>query len=103
VPAAAVTANTLHLGVAGTLFGADDPAMVQRLLVPLLRPFMKTPNRGPPPRSTWPPNPDLARVTGRLFTRSRPRKSSERSYDRAVATRLRQASADLVDADSPVL
>jgi NAD(P)-dependent dehydrogenase (short-subunit alcohol dehydrogenase family) len=102
MPAASVTANALHPGVVSTSFGADDPAMVQCLLVPLLRPFMKTPDRGAATSIHVASAPDLAQVTGRFFARSKPRKSSERSYDRAAATRLWQASADLVAADSPV-
>ena len=62
-----VTANALHPGVVSTSFGAEDPGRVQRLLVPLLRPFMKSPPRAPPPRSTWPSAPELERVTGRLL------------------------------------
>ena len=41
-----VTANALHPGVVRTGFGAEDPAGAQRLFVPLLRPFMKSPARG---------------------------------------------------------
>ena len=43
---AGVTANALHPGVVNTSFGAADPAGVQRWLVPILRPFMKSPARG---------------------------------------------------------
>jgi NAD(P)-dependent dehydrogenase (short-subunit alcohol dehydrogenase family) len=46
VPATSVTANAVHPGLVSTSFGADDPALVQRLLVPILRPFMKTPAQG---------------------------------------------------------
>lgn len=102
IPAASVTANALHPGVVSTSFGADDPAVVQRLLVPFLRPFMKTPNQGAATSIHVASAPDLTQVTGRFFAHSRPGKSSARSYDRAVATRLWQASADLVAADSPV-
>ena len=38
-----VTANALHPGVVRTSFGAEDPAVIQRLLIPFLRPFMKIP------------------------------------------------------------
>ena len=41
-----VTANALHPGVVRTGFGADDPGTVQRLLVPFLRGFMKSPAQG---------------------------------------------------------
>ena len=34
----AVTANALHPGVVRTSFGAEDPAVVQRLFIPFLRP-----------------------------------------------------------------
>ena len=41
-----VTANALHPGVARTSFGAEDPGRVQRLFIPLMRPFMKAPASG---------------------------------------------------------
>jgi len=41
-----VTANALHPGVVRTSFGAEDPAGFQRLLIPFLRPFLKTPAQG---------------------------------------------------------
>jgi retinol dehydrogenase 14 len=103
MPAASVTANALHPGAVSTSFGAADPAVVQRLLVPFLRPFMKSPARGAATSIHVASAPDLTQVTGCFFAHSRPSKSSERSYDRAVATRLWQASTDLVAADSPVL
>jgi NAD(P)-dependent dehydrogenase (short-subunit alcohol dehydrogenase family) len=103
MPAASITANALHPGVVSTSFGADDPAVIQRLLVPFLRPFMKTPARGAATSIHVASAPDLAQVTGRFVAHSGPKRSSERSYDRAVATRLWQVSADLVAADSPVV
>jgi NAD(P)-dependent dehydrogenase (short-subunit alcohol dehydrogenase family) len=41
-----VTANALHPGMVSTSFGAEDPAGIQRVLVPFVRPFMKTPTQG---------------------------------------------------------
>jgi NAD(P)-dependent dehydrogenase (short-subunit alcohol dehydrogenase family) len=52
-----VTANAVHPGVVDTSFGAEDPGGTQRLLVPLVRPFMKSPAGAPPHPSTWPPPP----------------------------------------------
>jgi retinol dehydrogenase-14 len=101
-PAASVTANALHPGVVSTSLGADDPAAVQRLLVPFLRPFMQTAARGAATSIHVASAPDLAQVTGHFFTHSRPRRSSKRTYDRATATRLWQVSAELVAAASPV-
>jgi NAD(P)-dependent dehydrogenase (short-subunit alcohol dehydrogenase family) len=91
-----VTANALHPGVVNTSFGTEDPAGVQRLLVPFMRPFMKTPAQGAATPIHLASAPDLEQVTGRYFVNSKPKKSSQRSYDEATAARLWQVSADLV-------
>jgi NAD(P)-dependent dehydrogenase (short-subunit alcohol dehydrogenase family) len=103
VPATSVTANAVHPGMVSTSFGVDDPAVVQRLLVPFLRPFMKTPAQGAATSIHVASAPDLTEVTGRFFAGGRPRRSSARSYDRVAATRLWQVSADLVAAASPAV
>jgi NAD(P)-dependent dehydrogenase (short-subunit alcohol dehydrogenase family) len=92
----AVTANALHPGVVTTSFGAEDPGRLQRLFVPFARPFMKTPAQGAATSVHLAASPDLDRVTGRFFASSKPRRSSRRSRDEAVASRLWQVSADLV-------
>jgi retinol dehydrogenase-14 len=91
-----VTANALHPGVVRTSFGAEDPAGVQRLLVPLIRPFMKSPARGAATSIHVASAPELEQVTGRYFANSKPKRSSERSYDEVVAARLWQVSVDPV-------
>ena len=96
LPGTAVTANALHPGVVRTAFGAEDPGAVQRLLVPFLRPFMKAPAEGAATTTHLASAPELARVTGRYFADSKPRRSSEGSYDEAAAARLWQVSAALV-------
>jgi NAD(P)-dependent dehydrogenase (short-subunit alcohol dehydrogenase family) len=94
--AGAVTVNALHPGVVRTSFGAEDPGRIQRLLVPFLRPVMKSPARGAATSIHLASAPDLEQVSGRYFSNRRPTRSSARSYDRAVAARLWEASADLV-------
>ncbi len=96
LPATAVTANVLHPGVVRTAFGAEDPAGVQRLLIPFLLPFMKSPAQGAATSIHLASAPELALVTGGYFATSTPKRSSERSYDAAVAARLWQVSAELV-------
>jgi retinol dehydrogenase 14 len=93
---AIVTANALHPGLVSTSFGADDPATVQRIFIPFLRPFMKSPARGAATSIHLASAPELEQVTGRYFANSQPKKSSERSYDEAAAAQLWQVSADLV-------
>ncbi|MGV8910043.1 MAG: SDR family oxidoreductase [Propionicimonas sp.] len=94
--ATSVTANALHPGVVSTSFGAEDPGRIQRLFVPLMRPFMKTPAQGAATSIHLAWDPDLEHVSGQFFANSKPRRSSKRSYDQAAAARLWQVSADLV-------
>ncbi|HWL91645.1 MAG TPA: SDR family oxidoreductase [Actinomycetota bacterium] len=91
-----VTANALHPGVVRTSFGAEDPRRIQRVLIPLLKPFMKTPAQGAATSIYVASDPELGEVTGRFFANSGTRRSSKRSYDEAAAARLWQMSADLV-------
>ena len=91
-----VTANALHPGVVRTSFGAEDPGMVQRLLVPFIRGFMKTPAQGAATSIRLASAPDLDEVTGQYFADGKPRQSSKASYDQGVGARLWQVSADLV-------
>jgi retinol dehydrogenase-14 len=97
-----VTANALHPGVVRTSFGAEDPASVQRFLIPFVRPLMKNPTQGAATSIHLASTPQLDLTTGRYFVNSRPKQSSARSYDRAVATRLWEASADMVRLSAPV-
>jgi retinol dehydrogenase-14 len=101
LPGTSVTANVLHPGVARTAFGAEDPGRVQRLFVPALRPFMKSPAQGAATSIQVASDPGLDQVTGRYFAGGKPGKSARRSYDEAVAARLWQVSADLTGVAMP--
>ncbi|MGC5165913.1 SDR family oxidoreductase [Luteimicrobium sp. DT211] len=92
----AVTANALHPGMVSTSFGTADPGRLSRLLVPLMRPFMKSTGRGAATSVRVASAPDLATVTGRYFAGGSPRRSSRRSYDLLSAARLWRVSAALV-------
>jgi NAD(P)-dependent dehydrogenase (short-subunit alcohol dehydrogenase family) len=91
-----VTANAVHPGVVNTSFGAEDHGRTQRLLVPVLRPFMRSPARGAATSIHVASAPTLEHVTGCYFANSKPRRSSERSYDEVVGARLWQESVDPV-------
>src|SRR5919109_2176165 len=91
-----VTANALHPGVVSTSFGAEDPGSSQRFLIPVLRPFMRSPAQGAATSIHLASAPDLEGVTGQFFVNRKPKRSSERSYGEATAARLWQVSADLV-------
>jgi NAD(P)-dependent dehydrogenase (short-subunit alcohol dehydrogenase family) len=92
----AVTANALHPGVVNTSFGAEDPGRAQRLLVPLVRPFLKTPAKGAATSIRVACAPDLQGVTGRFFVNGKPGKAPGRSEDPATAARLWRVSEGLV-------
>jgi retinol dehydrogenase 14 len=91
-----VTANALHPGVVSTSFGAEDPARLQRLLLPVMRPFMKSVGRGAATSIHVASSPELRTVTGQYFFKSKPKESSKRSRDTTAAGRLWKSSADLV-------
>jgi NAD(P)-dependent dehydrogenase (short-subunit alcohol dehydrogenase family) len=92
----ALTANAVHPGVVRTSFGAEDPGRVQRLVVPILRPFMRTPARGAATSIHVASSPVLDRVTGQYFAGRRPTQSSSAGRDPDAAARLWQVSSELV-------
>jgi retinol dehydrogenase-14 len=91
-----VTANAVHPGVVRTSFGAEDPAGIRRLIMPLAPLFMKDPEQGAATSIHVASAPGLEQVTGHFFAGNKPRRSSRRSYDQAAAVRLWELSADLV-------
>ncbi len=91
-----VVAHAVHPGVVNTGFGAEDPGRTQRLVVPLIRPFMKSPAQGAASSIHTACDPGLGRVTGRYLANGRVKRSSDLSYDRGTAARLWQMSANLV-------
>jgi retinol dehydrogenase 14 len=91
-----VTATVLHPGVVRTAFGAEDQAAVFRVMLPLMRPFMKSPEQGAATSVYLASSPDVEGVTGRYFANRKPKTSHRSSYDVAAATRLWQVSDNLV-------
>jgi retinol dehydrogenase 14 len=91
-----VTATVLHPGVVSTGFGAEDPSRVFKVLVPLWRPFMKTPQHGAATSIYLASSLEVQGITGRYFVKGRLQTSSKASYDAAAAVRLWQVSAALV-------
>jgi NAD(P)-dependent dehydrogenase (short-subunit alcohol dehydrogenase family) len=91
-----VTANVLHPGVVRTSFGQEDSGRWMRLMLPLVRPFMKTPEQGAKTSIHCASSPELDGVSGTYFADCRPKASSRASYDVDAAARLWQVSAELV-------
>ena len=91
-----VTATALHPGVVRTAFGAEDQSAMFTLMLPLMRPFMKTTVKGAATSIYLASSPKEEGVTGVYYSNSKHKKSSTSSYDTRVAGRLWQGSADLV-------
>lgn len=90
-----VTANCLHPGLVGTAFASRGPALI-RILSRLARPLLRSPANGAATSVYLASAPDVARVTGQYFAGRRARRSSQASYDRALAARLWGVSERLV-------
>jgi retinol dehydrogenase 14 len=91
-----VTATALHPGVVSTSFGAEDPARLQHLLLPVMRRFMKSPARGAVTSIHAASARELGTMSGQYLVKSQPKRSSKRSRDEAAADRLWRTSLDLV-------
>jgi retinol dehydrogenase-14 len=91
-----VTATVLHPGVTSTGFGAEDQARGWGPLIALMRPFMKSPERGAETPIYLASSPEAKGVTGRYFANRKAKKSHASSYDTATTGRLWDVSADLV-------
>jgi retinol dehydrogenase-14 len=95
-----VTATVLHPGVVRTGFAAEDPSAMWRVVLPIIRPFLKSPSQGAATQVYLASAAQAEGVTGQYFVNSAPRRSSRDSYDTAAAARLWQLSTDLVAANA---
>lgn len=91
-----VTANVLHPGVVRTAFGREDSGRWMRLMLPLARSFMKSPEQGAATSIYLASSPEVAGVSGAYFANQREKPSSRSSYDRELALRLWEVSTVLV-------
>ncbi len=91
-----VTANVLHPGVVRTAFGREDSGRWMRLMLPLARSFMKSPEQGAATSIYLASSPEVAGVSGAYFANKREKPSSRSSYDRELALRLWEVSTVLV-------
>lgn len=85
-----VTVNIFNPGVARTNLGRDTPWYMRWAVV-----FFKNPKKCAETPIYLASAPELEGVTGKYFENKRETRSSEASYDAAIAARLWQISADL--------
>jgi retinol dehydrogenase 14 len=91
-----VTATVLHPGVTSTGFGAEDMARGWGPLIALMRPFMKSPERGAETPIYLASSPEAEGVSGSYFANRKAKESHASSYDTTTTGRLWDVSADLV-------
>jgi len=97
-----VTATVLHPGVVRTGFAAEDPSPMWKVLLPLIRPLLKAPEKGATTSIYLASSPEVEGVTGKYFVNGKSKTSSKSSYDKAAAARLWRISVDLVARTSGV-
>jgi retinol dehydrogenase-14 len=97
-----VTTTVLHPGVVRTAFAAEDPSPLWRVLLPIVRPLLKSPQKGAATSIYLASSPEVEGVSGKYFINSKPRASQKASYDTAAAARLWQISSELVARTSGV-
>jgi NAD(P)-dependent dehydrogenase (short-subunit alcohol dehydrogenase family) len=96
-----VTATVLHPGVVRTRFGHEDSGRWMRLMLPVVRPFMKSPEQGAATSIHLASAPEVEGVTGQYFANTGPKAASRASYDATAAARLWDVSAELVGLAPP--
>ena len=70
-----VTATVLHPGVVRTAFAAEDPSL-WKVMIPLMRPLMKSPAKGADTSIYLASSPEVEGVTGKYFVNRKPRTST---------------------------
>jgi NAD(P)-dependent dehydrogenase (short-subunit alcohol dehydrogenase family) len=93
-----VTANVLHPGVVRTAFATEDASLMWKVVLPVIRPFLKSPEQGAATSIYLASSPEVEGVSGKYFVNSKPQTSHRSSYEAAAAARLWEISADLVAA-----
>ena len=90
-----VSANCVHPGVVRTNFGRENQPLLWKMFLPVVTPFMRSPEKGAETVVWLASSPEVAGVTGRYFYDEKARKSSTRSYDRELAAHLWRVSEEL--------
>jgi retinol dehydrogenase 14 len=91
-----VTVNCVHPGVVRTNFGQQTQPLAWRLVISVVAPFMRSPEKGAETVVYLASDPEVEAVTGKYFHHLEPKGSSKLSYDEGLAARLWQVSEELM-------
>ena len=87
-----VTANCLHPGVVATRFGDFERRLGRACLIPFVRPFFLSPEKGADTLVYLASSPEVASTTGEYFVKRKIAEPSAAARDDAAAKRLWEAS-----------
>ncbi len=90
-----VTANCVHPGVVRTNFGCENQPLAWRLMMPVVTPFMPSPEKGAQTVVYLASAPEIEGVSGKYFHDLKPERSSKLSYDKDLAARLWAVSEEI--------
>jgi len=90
-----VTATALHPGMTNTSFSVDDPSGAFAPLVAVMRPFMRSPQKGAETPVYLASSPEVEGLTGQYFANRKAKRSNPASYNEATTARLWMVSTDL--------
>ncbi|HHG86178.1 MAG TPA: SDR family oxidoreductase [Bacteroidetes bacterium] len=90
-----IVVNCLHPGVVRTNIGNKKVGRFMRFMWSLMKPFMITATKGAATSLYLATSPDVANITGKFFTDSKMKRSSDLSYDIDLAKKLWEVSAEL--------
>lgn len=91
-----VTVNCLHPGAIATGLGRNN-GVLAKVLLPLVQPFLKTPERGARTSVFLASSPDVDGVSGRYFVDCRAATPSRAALDAAAARRLWSVSEEMTN------
>ncbi|MFQ6124538.1 MAG: SDR family oxidoreductase [Candidatus Heimdallarchaeota archaeon] len=95
-----ITVNCLHPGFTRTKLGHDqDNSRIFRVGLKLAQLFGASPEKGAQTSIYLATSPDVENITGKYFINKKQVKSSNESYNEAIAHRLWQVSAELTKLD----
>lgn len=90
-----VSVNALHPGVVRTNFGQDELTPFFRLVLPLLKRFMLTPEKGAQTSIYLASSAEVEGLSGKYFVKQKAVPSAKSSYDTSIAQRLWRISEEL--------
>jgi NAD(P)-dependent dehydrogenase (short-subunit alcohol dehydrogenase family) len=96
-----VTVNALHPGLTSTGFGRNNPGVLMAIMGAVIPLIARSPEKGAQTSIYLASSPEVQSVTGKYFVDCRVTKTAPQAADMAVAKKLWDVSAEMVNLDGP--